>query len=161
MENEKKIIVQEYEFRDEKGNIIRKYKKETTEEIENLRKLRNECNTKAAEYQKKIDNLFLEMHETPDIVGKFVRIKKSNDCRFIYGKVRELYRINDGIKIILDNPLSKHLMKMGPTYYIGTCGVADTVFVAWEDMKSSIKELTREEFLKEIDEVFKSYRKNF
>ena len=161
MENEKKIIVQEYEFRDEKGNIIRRHKTETTEEIENLRKLRNECNTKAAEYQKKIDNLFLEMHETPDIVGKFVRIRKSDDYGIIYGKARELYRINDGIKIALENPLSEHLMKMGTTYYIGTCGVANTVFVAWEDMKSSIKELTREEFLKKIDEVFKSYRKNF
>ena len=112
MGNENKIIVQEYEFRDEKGNIIRRHKTETTEEIENLRKLRNECNTKAEEYQKKIDSLFMEMHETPDIVGKFVCIEKSNDYRVVYGKARELYRINDGIKITLENPLSKHLMKM-------------------------------------------------
>lgn len=69
----------------------------TTDEIEELRQLRNEYNDKASEIQKQIDQKIMDMYEVPDIVGKYIRLCRGEDT-LIY-KVKQVDGLVNGIKI--------------------------------------------------------------
>ena len=75
----------------------KKYTRDSTPEIEELRRLRNEYTNKASEYQKEIDKKIIELHNVPDFTGKW--LKKTGSHEITICNVEEVKRLVYGISV--------------------------------------------------------------
>ena len=73
--------------------------KPTTPEIEELRRLSKEAYDKAYEYQRRIDQAYLEFYKVPDIKGKWIRVHDDvKDSRYI-GYVTNVERLFEAFRL--------------------------------------------------------------
>lgn len=128
---------------------------EDTKEVQELRRLRDEATKKSQEYQKQIDQKIMELHGTPNLVGKYVKLSLG-DHKTHYGLVSKVTRLFKGIKIEYSKAFDISEFREGLIVTMANGEMGYDNSVAWEEFdKISVIPQT------EYQEVFERVTQNF
>jgi len=119
---------------------------EDTPEVMELRRLRDEAQKAAYDYQKQIDAKIMETHETPDLVGKYIKTTCGDaSAKEHYGLVKEVHRLFDGIKIVFEKAFDYDEIRLGQVMTMANGALCYDITIGWDHF-DTIEIISEEEY---------------
>lgn len=132
----------------EMAEFLKEYRiepRETTPEIEELRKIRDEYYNKSQEIQKQIDQKFLELHDIPKFLNQWIYSKTKGATTV--GLVKKIERLFYGFRVQFEHGFQETNGQL--------CVIKELeITLSWEEGEKYTKILSSEEAIKIITDTF-------